>query len=193
VLCAQCGVEALKNGMTEHRMFFNKEETVAQFIDRFLRRIAFAVLLMSISFVGAATSHFVEGDSLEMLEMVRRFFGLAAAIIVLPMFIKMMRIRWQKRKTCEEPPSGYIADIYGKSAANAFAAAFLVLIFTEPFADGKLAHLPPAFFLQAALAVMLGALGISFFILSRDDDDELDDDFESDFADDIDSETERGA
>ena len=159
-------------------MFFNKDETTPQFTDRFLKRIALAVTIMAASYGSGALSHIVGGEARDILTAVKDPLGLLAAIIVLPMFIKMMVKIIRCGKTSGDASSGYIAEIYGKSAGNGFAAGFIFLIFIEPLSGRLMAHLPPEFFVQSAIAVLLGALGISFFILNRDGDDEMDDEFE---------------
>jgi hypothetical protein len=156
-------------------MFFNTDETMPQFVDRFLARIALAVTIMGASYGAGALTHLVDGGLREFLNMVRHPVGLLAALIILPMFIKMM-ITVVKCRGKYQEPSGYIAEIYGKSAANGFAAGFIFLVLLEPFSGRVLSDMPPQFFVQAAIAVMLGALGISFFILNRGGDDEMDDD-----------------
>jgi len=163
-------------------MFFKKDETLAQFADRFLRRVALAVLLMAISYTAAATLHFVEGNLNEALTIVRKVFGIGAALIVLPQFINFIRLR-MRVKDCGEEPEGFIAEIYGQSAVSAFAVAFVTMVFLEPFAGKAFSDLPPDFFIQAMLALMMATLGINFFIRSRAGDDELDDEFDDDFTD----------
>jgi len=159
-------------------MFFNKDETTAQFVDRFLRRIALAVSIMALSYGSGALSHIVGGGVRDILLVVKDPLGLLAAIIVLPMFIRMMIKVIRSGKTSGNGSSGYIAEIYGRSAGNGFAAGFIFLVFLEPFSGKALSQLPPEFFVQAAIAVLLGTLAISFFVLNRDGDDEMDDEFE---------------
>jgi len=158
-------------------MFGNKNETMPQFVDRFLKRIALAVTIMASSYGSGAFSHLVEGSARDFLLMVKDPLGLLAALIVLPMFIKMM-MKIIRSGTKHSAPAGYIAETYGKSAGNGFAAGFIFLVLIEPMSGGMLRHLPPEFFIQSAIAVLLGALGISFFILSRDGNDEIDDEFD---------------
>jgi len=162
-------------------MFFNKNETTPQFVDRFLKRIALAVAIMALSYGSGALSHIVGGQASDILTMVKDPLGLLAAVIVLPMFIKMMIKVIRSGKTSSDASSGYIAELYGKSAGNGFAAGFIFLVFLEPISGRFLAHLPPEFFVQSAIAVLLGALAISFFILNRDGDGEMDDEFGDDF------------
>jgi len=160
-------------------MFSRKAETTAQFVDRFLKRIALAVSIMAASYGSGAVSHLVGGRANEILLLVKDPLGLIAALIVLPMFIKMVA-KLIRSGGKHRAPSGYVAEMYGRSAGNGFAAGFIFLVFLEPLSGGALSHLPPEFFAQSSIAVLLGALGISFFILNRDDDDEIDDEFEND-------------
>lgn len=154
-----------------------KEESFAQLVDRFLKRIAMAVSVMSVAYGSAAAAHFVSEGAAYYLELAKTVLALTAAAMVLPIMISFM-VRRKKYKGCEGESAGYIAEIYGKSAGNAFATGFIFAIMLEPLSEHILAGLPPAFFVQATISVMIGALGISFFVLSRDGDDDFDDEFE---------------
>jgi len=162
-------------------MLFKKNETMPQFSDRFLRIVAFAILMMSISYASAAAAHFVGEDVYDVLHTVRAIFGLGAAGIVIIPFLQLMWIRFKNKPACKNETEGFIADVYAKSTINAFSAGFIGLIFLEPFAAKVIPELPPAFFVQTALSLMMAVLGINFFIKSRADDDELADDFDDEF------------
>jgi len=162
-------------------MLFRKNETMPQFSDRFLRIVAFAILMMSISYASAAAAHFVSDDVYDVLRTVRKIFGLGAAGIVIIPFLQLMRIRFKNEPACKNESEGFIADVYAKSTINAFSAGFVGLIFLEPFAAKVTPDLSPAFFVQTALSLMMAVLGINFFIKSRADDGELDDEFDDEF------------
>lgn len=157
-------------------MFWGKDETMPQFVDRFLVRIALAVTIMAASYGAGALTHILGSGALrDFLTMAKDPVGVLAALIMLPMFIKMM-VKVVRSGGKYTEPSGYIAEIYSKSAVNGFAAGFIFLILLEPFSGRALSDMPPQFFVQAAIAVMLSTLGISFFILNRAGDDDMDDD-----------------
>jgi len=164
-------------------MLFRKNETMAQFSDRFLRQVAFALLLMSISYASAAVGHYVGPEFQDLVKGVRVVFGLSAAGIVIFPFLKMMRLKIKGGKDCQTEPEGYIAGIYAKSTIASFSTAFVGMILLEPITAKALTDLPPAFVIQVVLAVMMATLGISFFIQVRSDDGELDDEFEEEFND----------
>jgi hypothetical protein len=164
-------------------MVFNKNETMAQFSDRFLRLVAFALLLMSVSYASAAVGHYVRPEFEDLAQTVRVVFGLSAAGIVILPFIKMMWLRIKAGNDCQAEPEGYIAGIYAKSTIASFSTAFVGMILLEPITAKVLTDLPPAFVIQTVLALMMATLGISFFIQLRGDDGEMDDEFEDELND----------
>lgn len=164
-------------------MLFKKNETMPQFADRFLRIVAFALLLMSVSYASAAIAHFAGPEYENPLETVRAIFGLGAAAIVILPFLKLMAIRAKGGKDCQKEPEGFIAEIYAKSTIMSFSVAFVGMVFMEPIVGKIFTELPPAFVIQVVLSVMMAVLGTNFFIQARADDDELDDEFEDDFDD----------
>lgn len=164
-------------------MFSKKNETMAQFSDRFLRIVAFALLLMSVSYAAAAIAHFADPEQENLFEGVRAVFGLSAAAIVILPFIKLMRIKAKAGKDCQKDPEGFIAEVYAKSTLISFSVAFVGMVFMEPIVAKVLTDLPPDFVMQVVLSVMMSVLGINFFIRSREDEDEYDDEFEDEFDD----------
>jgi hypothetical protein len=167
----------------EKIMFFKKDEPIAQFADRFLKWVAFAVTLMSVSYGAAAISNFLEGDAFTIADTTRNIFGLTAAALILPQFINLIRLRLRMKSECKSEPEGFIAEAYSKSAVGAFAAGFVSLVAMEPFAAKVFSDLPPAFFIQAALSLMMAVLGVSFFIQYHGSGDDLDDEFEDEGPD----------
>lgn len=164
-------------------MFFKKNETMPQFADRFLRIVAFALLLMSVSYAAAAISHFAGPDYVDPLETVRAIFGLTAAGIVLLPFMRLMYLRAKGGKNCAKEPEGFIAEIYAKSTIMSFSVAFVGMVFMEPIVAKIRPDIPPEFVIQVVLSVMMAVLGINFFVQSRADDDEMDDEFDDEFED----------
>ncbi|PCI59173.1 MAG: hypothetical protein COB37_11990 [Kordiimonadales bacterium] len=156
-----------------------KEETLAQFVDRFMQRTALAVLVMSLAYASSAVSHFVSEQTAEYLMWAKTAFALGGGAIVLPVVVKFVRLRMKKDKSCSGSPTGYMASMFNKAAERAFATGFIFMIILEPLSQHLVADWPPAFFIQSTLSVMIAALGINFFLLNRDEGDELDDDFES--------------
>lgn len=159
-------------------MLIKKNETLAQFSDRFLKVVSFALILMSISYAAAATAHFVEASYQSILKDIRVIFGLSAAVIVMVPFCKMMYLRIKGGTDCQTEPEGYIAAIYAKSTIISFSVAFIGMVIVEPIFAKSLTDLPPAFVVQAVLAVMMATLGLNFFVRSRENGDEPEDEFD---------------
>ena len=159
-------------------MFYKKDETMPQFADRFLRLVAFALVMMSISYAAAAVSHFLGGHGHEIAETIRAVFGLGAAAIIFVPFVRLMYLRAKNASQCKNEHEGFIAEVYAKSTVHAFAVGFVGMVFMEPFALKAFSDFPPAFFMQVTLSAMMATLGITFFIQSRESDGELDDEFD---------------
>ena len=155
-----------------------KEETLAQFVDRFMQRTALAVLVISLAYASSAVSHFVSEQTADYLMWAKLVFSFGGGAIVLPVVFKFVRLRMNRDKSCSGSPTGYMASMFNKAAERAFATGFVFMIMLEPLSEYVVADWPPAFFIQSTLSVMIAALGINFFLLSRDEGDELDDDFE---------------
>jgi len=164
-------------------MLFRKKESMAQFSDRFLKRTALAVLVMAAAYGAAAISHFVGDTVAGYLHWAKKVFAIGGALIVLPVFAKLMWLWFKRGKGSLGTPAGFIGGMFAKASVRAFETGFIAMIVFEPLSRGTLAHLPPAFFIQTVLAISIAVLGITFFVLSRDDDDEIDDDFGDDFGD----------
>lgn len=159
-------------------MFFKKDETMPQFSDRFMRFVAFALVMMSVSYTAAAVSHFLDERGHGLAEVTRAIFGLGAAAVIFLPFVRLMYLRAKNAPECKGEHEGFIAEVYAKSTVYAFAVGFVGMVFIEPLALNAFSDLPPAFFIQVALAAMTATLGITFFIQSRESEDELDDEFD---------------
>lgn len=153
-----------------------REETAAQFIDRFLQFTTIGVFVLSFSYGVGAASYFLPAEMVGVLNTLKIGLAVLGSAIVLPFFIKFVRYR----KTCGKnflDQSGFIIDVYRKACETAFAATFVFLIFLELISGEIFPDLPAVVYVRAVLTVLLLSLSISFFFMSRSDDDELDDDF----------------
>jgi hypothetical protein len=97
--------------------------------------------------------------------------------MVLPGFVKSVRLRKEYGEACREP-EGFIKEMFNKAAGKSFQFTFIFLIFLEMISRSYLAHLPTAFFLKLVIAVTLAIFSLTFFFLNRSDSDE---DAEDDF------------
>ncbi|MDX1571284.1 MAG: hypothetical protein R3200_12440 [Xanthomonadales bacterium] len=154
---------------------FNKSESMPQFIDRFLTRTALGVLLMSFAYGAGAATYLVDDPLHDWLETAQLLLSLGAVAAVLPVFVKLFRLRHGvARVDCG--PEGFIAGAFRKAGSHAFTFAFIVLILFEPLSKRWLTDLPTAFFINVLLCLILGVFSGGFFLLSRDDapEDEFD-------------------
>ncbi len=149
----------------------------AEFIDRFMHRTAIGVLLIALAYASSAMAPFLSeaaGAYLDGLELALRVL---AVIIILPQFIKMIRLRARQPEDCET--DGFIVDVYKRAASMAFALTFVALLVMQVLAGRQFADLPPGFYINAALAISLGVFSITFLRLAHADDGEDDDDLET--------------
>jgi len=158
-------------------MFGNQQENPAQFADRLLKFTTLGIFILSFSYASGAAQFFVSAAAAEYFKVAKTVFALLGAGVVLPFFIKFVRMK----KTCRASSAelnGYIIEVYRKSCEYSFAVTLVFLILFEPVAANFLVNLPLAFFVYTTLMVMILSLSISFFLMSRDDDGELDNEFE---------------
>ncbi len=154
----------------------SREETAAQFIDRFLQFTTIGVFVLSFSYGVGAVSYFLPAGMAGVLNALKIGLAVLGSAIVLPFFIKFVRYR----KTCGKTfldQSGFIIDVYRKACETAFAVTFVFLIFLELISGEIFPDLPAVVYVRAVLTVLLLSLSISFFFMSRGNDDEFDDDF----------------
>ncbi|MEX0298717.1 MAG: hypothetical protein AB3N28_06580 [Kordiimonas sp.] len=157
-------------------MVAERQESMAQFVDRFLQRITLGVFVLAFSYAVGVAKYFAGEEMLVALDMVKTGLALLGAAITLPSFIKFVRMKKKCGSSFAEP-SGYIVEVYRKACEYAFAFTFVLLILLEPVAVEFLVDVPAALYIHVTLTVSLLSLSLSFFFMSRGGDDELDDDF----------------
>lgn len=149
----------------------------AEFIDRFMHRTAIGVLLIALAYASSAMAPFLSeaaGSYLDNLELGLRVL---AVIIILPQFIKMIRLRARQPENCET--DGFVVDVYKRAASMAFALTFVTLVVMQALAGRELADLSAAFYINSTLAISLGVFSITFLRLAHAGDGEDDDDFDT--------------
>ena len=152
------------------------EEPIAQFVDRFLQRTAIGVLLLGVAFAVSAAMYLVTESTALYLDKLTLLLGLIAIIVVLPGFIKLMRLK--KNKQCDWSGSdSYMSGVFNKACVSAFEATFIFLIILEPVTKKYLTNQPTDFFINVILSLSAGVLGLAFFYRMRKDTAELEDDF----------------
>lgn len=153
------------------------EESVAQFVDRFLQRSATGVLLVGTAYALSAVMYFVGDEVSGYLSKVTLVLGILAVISVLPVFIKMVRLRSNKQCNWSGSDS-YMMGVFNKACVSAFEATFIFLIVLEPLSKKFLTEQPTNFFINVVLAVAASVLGLAFFFRTRRDEAELEDDLD---------------
>lgn len=154
------------------------EESVAQFVDRFLQRSATGVLLVGAAYALSAAMYFANDEISGYLNNVTLALGILAVISVLPVVVKMVRLR--RNKQCDWSGSdSYMMGVFNKACVSAFEATFIFLIVLEPVTKKFLTEQPTNFFINVVLALAASVLGLGFFLRTRRDEAALKDDLDN--------------
>jgi hypothetical protein len=152
---------------------------IAQLAENFLQRTALGVLLMALAYALAAAIYLVNDTLAQPMEWVKSGLSVGAALIVLPGFVRMLRLRMHWDCDLAEAES-YIGGVFRTACVAGFCAAFVLMTLSGPLAERMPTQLPMDFYLQSILALSLGAFGVSFFAALWRDRDGEPDDFEHD-------------
>ena len=145
--------------------------SIAQLAERFLHRTALGVLLMALAYALAAAMYLVSEPLEQRLDLVQLVLAMAAVIVVLPGFVRMLRVRMARGTDCADADS-YIGEQFRKACVMAFSITFVVLAVAGPVSRQLPSDLPPDFYIQSVLALSLGAFSATFFVsLWRDRDE----------------------
>lgn len=145
-------------------------EPLPQFVDRFLSRTAMGVATMATTYALGAALFFLDGELATWVDRLQGALAILAVIIVLPTFLRFVVMR--RKGQCREVESGgFISEVFQKACARGFTATFVAMMLMEPLSKKITMTLPPSFYLSVALAISLGVFGVSFFSLTRVDDE----------------------
>lgn len=151
------------------------QQSVAEFVDIFMQRIALGVFLVSLAYGASALIFVSDGEIASYLGKAKLGLGILAVILVLPQFIKMVRFKMKRPSDgCE--PEGFVVDVYKRAAEKGFAFTFIFLLIMDVVTDKVVTDLPPKFFIEVVIAASLAIFSLSFFFLNRETDDREDDD-----------------
>ena len=159
-------------------MSIQDEHLKAEFIDKFLQRVAIGVVLVALAFNLSALAFVVPDAVAFYLNKIELALGILAVIIVLPQFIKMMRCRMRGEAWAEDADS-FVANIYRRAAEKGFSLTFVALVVLIFLSDDYLIELPLEFYFQALLAFSLGVFSLTFFWLLWADEEAPADEFDS--------------
>lgn len=139
----------------------------AEAADRHASLLGVAVLMVALKFAASAGLHFVDGPTAEVLDKIEIVLALGAAVLVLWILVwKATRLSPQQRRTYFREDS-FAFEAMRQARVASWNLTFLTLVVIEIFAD-DVTSVGPDFFMQVALAVMLGVFGLKFFVLMRD-------------------------
>ncbi len=151
---------------------FNNNEPLAQFYDRFLGRVAIGLFIVAMGLGIDGIGYFVEPDVAAMLKYVRTALAIVLMILVLPVFLKLLFLRFRNKKDCQEPES-FVTEVYKHASVHGFSVVMLMLIAAQVVLGLESDALPTEFYIKTILATGFLAVSISFFIQmykSEDDD-----------------------
>ncbi len=151
----------------------------AQTLEKFMQRTAIGTFLLAISYTIGTAEYLVSEELADTLNMLQKPLGLLVILLVAPAVWSMARIgAFKARPGCDEPES-FVKEMLARASTLAFSITFVTLLALQVLSGKVFADQPPAFFIGIALMVSLYVFSISFFVLSReteDDDDEFGED-----------------
>ena len=154
-------------------MAINNQLSVVEQIDKMHQRIALGVFLVSVAYALSVIRFLVNEKTSGMLDTASQVVGVFVIILVLPAFVKFLRIRRDNRAACAEP-EGFVIEMFNRATGRAFQFTFLFLIVLEIVSKNLLSHLPGEFFIKLIISVTLAIFSLTFFFLNRVDDNEDD-------------------
>lgn len=151
-------------------------QSPAEIVEKLFLRTGVGTALLAISFTIAAVRPFV-AERLD-LWLDRSQMGLSIAVLVIvgPAFARFFILRMRNRDACQDA-EGFITDAYLRAAGMSFSLGFVFLLGAGVAADKWLSTLPAAFFIDVAMAFMLGVFSIAFILNNlphQADDTDLD-------------------
>ncbi len=152
-------------------MIEKNKTSAAELADHHRRLLLLAVLAVSVKYAASAAQHLVGATTGRYLDAVEIGMALLVIAIVLPIVLwKILRLPRGDRHLYFSL-DGFVAQSLIRAHKVSWATTFILLALLETMTENALADIPPVFFLQLVLAVMLAALGGTFFFLNRVDVD----------------------
>lgn len=139
--------------------------------DKSMQRIALGIFLCAIGYALSTVEHFVSQPLVN-------YWDKAGDVMVLIGAMTVVWGSWDSWRSCSAvqrrdlfAEDSFLMQVFVRSCTAGFVFGWAALNMLR-LMDNTLGHLPPDFFMQTALAIMLGAVGIKFFALSRDSQSE---------------------
>jgi hypothetical protein len=134
--------------------------------DRHTGLAALGALALGLKYAADAGMHFAGQEWARILDVIGIGFGLSAVILIVPIVVWKIRHRAPVQRRVYFSDQSFTATVLRKAYVASWAATMFVLLVLEVVSK-DLPQLPPAFFLQLALALMFASLSVSFLILDR--------------------------
>ena len=148
------------------------EFSPVHFFETFLTRTATALIVVSIGFLTEVAEPYLDGHWDTLFRIVQIVVVATLAITILPLFITWLRKCRGKGGEFE----GFVGDAFRRACAKGFEITFLFLIGLEMLVAHVLSGVPGKVLLDLTLAVSMMTVGVTFWLINRqeDDDDEED-------------------
>jgi uncharacterized membrane protein len=162
-----------------------EKKSPAQMIDAFLRRTALCVGIVAILYAVQAYEQVAPEALAGYLDKLAMALSALVIILMLPSFLRFRGYRRSKACSRAEADS-YIADRFKLAAHHAFTTTFISLVGLQLVIrqlEKRDIHLSSEFFIDASLAISLGAFALFFYRLVRDEDGEDDDAYDDEEQD----------
>lgn len=138
----------------------------AEAAERHASLLGVAVLLVALKFAASAALHFTDGALAGALDTAELVLALGAAALALWILgWKALRLSPADRRAYLSE-DGFAFEALRQSRIASWNITFLLLVALEIFAD-RAGSVPPTFFVQVALAILLAVFGLKFFWVMR--------------------------
>lgn len=145
--------------------------------DRHRRYVAFAMLAVSGIYALSAARPFLGAGAARAAGILELVMVAATLGFLVPVFLWKVRSRDSDDWHLYRRRDGFVAESVARAHLASWIVTFVLLSVFAQQAD-RFGELPPEFFLESTLAVMLGVFGVVFLYLSRtpgeDDLEDLD-------------------
>lgn len=142
--------------------------------DRHRTIAAFAALAVSGYFGLSAAGRIAPSETAAHLRLIAFPLALAAALLVIPVLTWKLRSLSGDEWSLYRRTDGFVADAMARAHVASWSVTFLALVALSVLA-GEGSALPPGFYFEALIAVMLATLSGSFLFLNRSLPDDGDD------------------
>ena len=152
--------------------------SVAQVAETMMHRTAIGVFLVTMAYVLSAAVYLVDEQVERYLDHLQLVLGIAAIVVILPIFVKYSRLKARRQDGCPESDS-FMAEMFKRAGTKAFSLTFIFLVVLDVVTKRELVDYPTPFYINLILAFSLGVFSITYFRLVHSGGD---DDYGDEFA-----------